>query len=95
MTAAAWRDVCVKIIALPIWIWIKFYPYPCRRDARRLCQNCSAINVHMDKIVLLKEALPIDEFRMVLGGQPTPFCFYPVSRVTRNFETRRHQQLQI
>ena len=38
---------------------------------------------------------PIDEFCMVLGGQPTPFCFYPLSRVTRNCETRRHQQLGI
>ena len=37
----------------------------------------------------------IDEHRMVLGGQPTPFCFYPLSRVTRNCETRRHQQLRI
>ena len=33
------RTVCVKIIALPIWIWIKFYPYPHRREARRSCQN--------------------------------------------------------
>ena len=37
----------------------------------------------------------IDEFRMVLGGQPTPFCFYPLSRVTRNCKTIRHEQLQI
>ena len=33
----------------------------------------------------------IDEFRVVLGGQPTPFCFYPLSRVTRNCKTGRHQ----
>ena len=37
----------------------------------------------------------IDEFRMVLGGQPMPFCLHPLSRVTRNCKTRRHQQLQI
>ena len=36
----------------------------------------------------------VDEFRMVLGGQPTPFCFYPVSRVTRNYETRRHNSFK-
>ena len=46
-------------------------------------------------VYLPAEATCIDEFRMVLGGQPTPFCFYPVSRVTRNYETRRHQQLQL
>ena len=45
-----WRAVCVKIIALLMWIWIKFYPCPHRPDARRLCQNYSAIHVDMDKI---------------------------------------------
>ena len=34
---------------------------------------------------------PIDEFRTVLGGQPTPFCFYSVSRVSRNCKTRTKQ----
>ena len=38
------------LIALPIWIWIKFYPCPHRPDARRLCQNYSTIHVDMDKI---------------------------------------------
>ena len=32
---------------------------------------------------------------MVLGGQLTPFCFYPLSSVTRNCETHWHQQLRI
>ena len=40
------------------------------------------------------KSVGIDEFRMVLGGQATSFCFYPLSRVTRNYETRRHQQFQ-
>ena len=35
-----------------------------------------------------------DEFHTVLGGQPTPFCFNPVSRATRNCEIHRHQQLR-
>ena len=49
-STSVWRAVCVKIIALPIWIWIKFYPCPHRPDARRLCQNYSTIHVDMDKI---------------------------------------------
>ena len=37
----------------------------------------------------------IDEIRMVLGGQPTPFCFDPLSKVTQNRETRPHQQFRL
>ena len=36
----------------------------------------------------------IDKFHTVLGGQPTPFCFLPIVRVTRNCKTRKHQQLR-
>ena len=32
------------------------------------------------------QVLWIDEFHMVLGGQPAPFCFYPLS--TRKQELR-------
>ena len=57
------RAVCVKIIALLMWIWIKFYPCPHRPDARRLCQNYSAIHVDMDKIGLIH--VHADEVRAV------------------------------
>ena len=33
------RAICVKIIALPIGIWVKCYPFPHRREACQLCQN--------------------------------------------------------
>ena len=36
----------------------------------------------------------IDKFHTVLSGQPTPFCFLPIVRVTRNCKTRKHQQLR-
>ena len=36
-----------------------------------------------------------DDFHVVSGGQPTPFCFCPLSRVTRNCGTRRDQQLRL
>ena len=36
----------------------------------------------------------IDEFHIVLGGQPMLICFYTLSRVTSNCGTRRHQQLR-
>ena len=49
------------------------------------------------KFFTLKQKIyfTIDEFGTVLGGQPMPFCFYPLSMVTRNCKTRRHQQLRI
>ena len=61
--APVWRAVCVKIIALLMWIWIKFYPCPHRPDARRLCQNYSAIHVDMDKIGFIH--IHTDEVRAV------------------------------
>ena len=45
--------------------------------------------------LMISKLSGIDEFHMVLGGQPMPFCIYPLSRVTRNCETRQHQQLRI
>ena len=37
----------------------------------------------------------IVEFCMILGGQPMPFCFYPLSKVTRNCKTSQQPQLWI
>ena len=44
------RAVCVKIIDLPIWIWIKFYPCPHRREARRSCQKFTKLGRHRHTI---------------------------------------------
>ena len=59
-----------------------------------LVQQCS-ITVFANFRTIRFNPNRIDEFRMVLGGQATPFCFYPFSRVTRNCETHQHLQLQI
>ena len=44
------RAVCVKIIDLPIWIWIKFYPCQHRREARRSCQKFTKLGRHRHTI---------------------------------------------
>ena len=62
-SADLWRAVCVKIIALLMWIWIKCYPRPHRPDACRLCQNYSTIHVDMDKIGFIH--IHTDEVRAV------------------------------
>ena len=60
-----WRAVCVKIIALPIWIWIKFYPRPHRPACTPVVSKFtdSAIHVDMDKIGFIH--IHTDEVRAV------------------------------